>query len=150
MVLAWHLAFLRDLLVHKALVLIEGRRLRVPLLQLVAHDLSKLSPAEYASSVRFACAPRPLTDAEIARCDRALDLHRSRNPHHPEFWLAPYASAAAQPMPMPDRYRREMLADWRAVGRAKEASTADWYLARFDRRKLHPETRRWVEEQLGI
>lgn len=61
------------------------------------------------------------------------------------------AGAAPKLLPMPDRYRREMLADWRGAGRAQgNPNTARWYLSHRDGILLHPETRRWVEEQLDL
>ena len=55
-------------------------------------------------------------------------------------------------LPMPDKYRRELLADWRAAGRAYTGkdNTQAWYAERRDKIILHPSTRRWIEEQLGI
>src|SRR5690348_6686157 len=50
--------------------------------------------------------------------------------------------------PMPDVYRREMLADWRGAGRAitGQDNTLEWYRKMRDKMKLHPETRAWIEE----
>jgi len=54
-------------------------------------------------------------------------------------------------LPMPDKYRREMLADWRGAGRAitGEDNTYDWYLENRDKILLHPDTRYWVEGELA-
>ena len=59
--------------------------------------------------------------------------------------LAPVA------LEMPDRYRREMLADWRGAGRAilgKSADTKAWYEKQKRFIILHPETRKWIEAHL--
>ncbi|MEW6726891.1 MAG: DUF5662 family protein [Bacillota bacterium] len=54
-------------------------------------------------------------------------------------------------LPMPDRYRKEMLADWHGAGKAQgKPDTKAWYLANKDKMLLHPETRDWVEAQLGV
>lgn len=63
------------------------------------------------------------------------------------------ALAVANPkvLPMPDRYRREMLADWKGAGLAMgKPDTAAWYRANRHKMLLHPETRAWVEAQLGV
>lgn len=55
--------------------------------------------------------------------------------------------------PMPDRDRREMLADWRGAGRAimgDKSDTREWYLKNAKNMILHPDTRRWIEDQLGV
>lgn len=52
---------------------------------------------------------------------------------------------------MPERYRREMLADWIGAGAAQGTpDTRGWYAARGKNLPLGPETRAWVERQLGI
>jgi hypothetical protein len=53
-------------------------------------------------------------------------------------------------MRMPDRFQREMLADWRGAGRAQgKPNTLAWYRANREKMILHPLTRTWVEQQLG-
>lgn len=55
------------------------------------------------------------------------------------------------PLPMPYRCRREMLADWRGAGRALgNPDTRTWYINNRRKIKLHPDTRAWIEQQLGI
>lgn len=52
--------------------------------------------------------------------------------------------------PMPDLYRREMLADWRGAGLALGfPDTLGWYSKNRDKMVLHPETREWIEKELG-
>jgi hypothetical protein len=53
---------------------------------------------------------------------------------------------------MPDRYRREMLADWRGAGRAISGKddAVTWYIKKRDEIILHSKTREWIEHQLGI
>jgi hypothetical protein len=54
-------------------------------------------------------------------------------------------------LPMPDKYRREMLADWRGAGMAQnKPDTAAWYNSQRHNIILHPETREWVEKELKI
>lgn len=55
-------------------------------------------------------------------------------------------------LPMPDRYRKEMLADWIGAGRAYDGAkpVLEWYLEHRDDMLLHPKTKAWIEEQLGI
>jgi hypothetical protein len=51
------------------------------------------------------------------------------------------------PLPMPDRYRREMLADWTGAGRAITGryDVENWYERNRHKIRLHSETRVWLE-----
>jgi len=56
-----------------------------------------------------------------------------------------------QPLPMPDRYRREMLADWRGAGRAYgNPNTQKWYQQHRHKIIMHADTRTWIEDQLSL
>lgn len=66
-----------------------------------------------------------------------------------DYRLEDLPDAVITPDPMPDVYRREMLADWRGAGLANGFSdTAGWYAKNKDKMILHPQTRAWIEEQL--
>ncbi len=86
--------------------------------------------------------------------DAAWNHHQKANKHHWQYWCLAMDDDPDLVLPMPDRYRREMLADWRGAGRAYTGSdnTREWYLERRDkmRAKLHPETRAWIEGELGV
>ena len=57
-------------------------------------------------------------------------------------------------LPMPDKYRKEMLADWKGAGKAQGYKQKDeckkWYLSNKSKMLLHPATTKWIEEHLGI
>jgi len=131
---------------HKRWVWAEGCALGVPRWNLAVHDLSKLLPDEWLATVRHAYGRSELSPAGMAASRRALERHHRRNRHHPEAWVR-----SGEPRPMPDVYRREMLADWHAAARRSDGmSTRDWYLANRHRLPFHPETRAWVERELGL
>lgn len=157
-----HLKYLRYVLRHKWCVLVEGRRLGLGWWPLVIHDWSKFLPSEWIPYVRFfhgRGAPRRRdgtgyykpTDTGDPAFDFAWFLHQKRNPHHWQWWVLPDEGERVKVLPMPDRYRREMLADWRGAGRAQGTpDTRAWYRAHQRRMHLHPETRGWVEQMLGV
>lgn len=141
-----HLHHLREFLHHKRWVWVEGRALGVPVLHLVTHDLSKLLPDEWLAAVRYAKDQRALSPTRMNASRRALERHQRRNRHHPQAWLV-----QGEPAPMSDAFRREMLADWRAVGHRQDSmSPRAYYLANRHRLPLHPETRAWVERELRL
>lgn len=54
--------------------------------------------------------------------------------------------------PIPDPWRREMLADWRGAGRALgKPDTLAWYTKNRDTliKFIHPDTIKWIEGELG-
>src|SRR5690606_14446168 len=84
--------------------------------------------------------------------DAAWLKHQHRSPHHWQYWLLQRDDGTVDALPMPDRYRREMLADWRAAGRALSGrdDTASWYERHAEAMILHPETRAWIEAELML
>lgn len=119
---------------HKYWVFYEGIKLDVPLIQLFIHDWSKFLPDEWLAYVAF------YRGADLAQ--DSIDKHHQRNRHHPEWWVQD-----GEILPMEDRFRREMLADWRAVGRIKGNDVATWYWQHGVDCPLHAETRAWLEQQ---
>lgn len=158
-----YLKYLNYLLRHKWFVFVECARLGIPW-RGVVHDLSKFHLDEFLAYTEFFYGDKPPTQQKegyrhVAGKNTAFDfawlLHQKRNRHHWQFWLLPQDDGGVKTLEMPDRYRREMLADWIGAGRAqghgnqpKECQT--WYLKNLNNMKLHPHTRRWVEEQLGL
>ena len=80
--------------------------------------------------------------------------HQKRNRHHWQYWHLYQDEDPDKVLSMPDRYRKEMLADWRGAGRAYTGAdnTLEWYTGRREKMEqvLHPETREWIEQQLGL
>jgi hypothetical protein len=160
-----HIRYLRYVVRHKWFVYQAGRKLGLGRRQLLVHDLSKFSRAEWGPYVRwFMDPPGPNKtwhqqakdfrhDAEAQRrkaaFDRAWEHHWSNNPHHWEWW-AKRSIGGSCPSEMTDGCRREMLADWRGAGLAQgKPDTRAWYEANKGRMQLHPETRAWIESALA-
>lgn len=156
-----HARYLKYLLRHKWYVLQECWTLGIPWLGLV-HDLSKvLLRTEWLPYVRhfygdYARAKRTLdsqmVDREVeAKFDRSWLTHQHRNKHHWQYWVLRKDDNTVRLIEMPDRYRREMLADWRGAGRALgKSDTAAWYWQNRAAILLAPETRKWIEGELGV
>ena len=85
--------------------------------------------------------------------DYAWLLHIHRNKHHYQFWILKEDSGETKVLEIPERYIREMVADWIGAGRAIQGRKSDarvWYLGGKDKKVLAPNTRRRVEQLLGI
>lgn len=131
---------------HKAFVFCAGLRTRTPLRLLIIHDWSKFTPAEAPHYARNFYGDK----ADPAGFAKAWAHHLGVNPHHWEYWVDEYG----EPHLMPERYVREMVADWLGASRAYEgrwpASSVEWpWLQKnFQKINLHPETRMRVRRML--
>lgn len=157
-----HLRYLRYVLRHKWFVYKAGRELGLGRWQLLIHDWQKFAPVEWFPYVETFYGdketprradggydPNAVSDA----FDRAWNHHQKRGPHHWQYWVMPGGAdnGGVKMLEIPDRYRREMLADWRGAGLALgKPDTRGWYLANSKNMQLHPETRAWVERKLAI
>lgn len=114
------LRYIAQTLRHKFFVLQAGRRTGAPLILLLLHDLSKFTPAELPHYARQLFGDR--SDPEGFA--RAWLHHQNHNPHHWEYWIprtshisSPSPASGNAPLEMPERYVREMAADWLAAAR---------------------------------
>jgi hypothetical protein len=117
--------YFRYVVKHKWYVFQACRKLGVPWLG-VLHDLSKLWPDEFVPYARYFYGRppggSPARDAIRERMqgnfDRAWLLHIHRNKHHPQFWVLRNDTDGVVFLEMPEKYVREMVADWIGAGMA--------------------------------
>jgi hypothetical protein len=156
--------YLKYVLWHKWCVFLACIKLGIPWLGLI-HDLSKFRPDEFVPYARHFYNPdgskrekqrdktgyyKP-TDTGDAAFDFAWLLHQKRNRHHWQFWTLPEDEGGLKILPIPGHYLREMLADWKGAGRAQgKPDTAAWYKANGKKLQLHPNSRAWIEKELGV
>lgn len=150
---------------HKWFVFWEAMRLGIPFLGLI-HDLHKFLPDEFIPYARFFYNSdgsnkqvRDKTgyykpdDTGDSSFDRAWFLHQKRAWHHWQSWCFPDSNGKLKTLPIPNRYRREMLADWRGAARAQglnRDSVPKWFTANKDKMILHHDTETWLAEELGL
>lgn len=146
-----HFAYLRYVLHHKWFVFQECLKLDVPIWIAIFHDWDKFLPDEWFAYARTFYAHDGSSQYKpSAAFDRAWLFHQNRNKHHWQYWILALDSGETECLPMPDVYRREMLADWRGAGRATTGNdnTQEWYVANYDNMQLHPETRHFIDTML--
>ena len=157
-----HWRYLGYVVRHKWYVFLAACRISVPWLGII-HDWSKFLPDEWVPYTEHFYGRHKRqwrdntgyykpTDTGDPAFDFAWVLHQKRNKHHWQWWLLPEDDGGTKVLPMPDKYRREMVADWRGAGLAQGHGddVQPWYLKNRHKMQLHPDTRAWVEAELGI
>lgn len=160
-----HWKYLCYVVRHKWFVFCYGLSLRVPLWQLIIHDWSKFLPSEWFPYVdyfyggpwvaanhgdqRLYIGERYTQPWVDRRFNEAWNRHQKRQPHHWQFWLLTMDSGETVPLEMPERYVREMVADWMGAGRAingysSRGTVSHWYSMNQDNMQLHSSTRERV------
>lgn len=141
---------------HKWYVFRGGLRTKAPIYLLLIHDWSKFSPSElpYYGKQFFGRADDPMG---FVKC---WTHHQNHNPHHWEYWIPRTGHTRCtppiegnQPLPMPEKYVREMLADWLGAGRAYENKWPDvwnwsWLIKNRPNMLLHQETEKLIDKIL--
>ena len=139
------LDYLKLALKHKYYVFRAGRKLGLGIWQLLTHDLSKLSLAEYTHYQRWFFENKDDPEGFAY----AWLHHQNSNKHHWDYWIPRTSHRIGvqggydpQPMPMPEKYVREMVADWMGAGMAYtgKEDVQPWLNKNYDKMKLHPET----------
>jgi len=164
-----HLKYLKYVIIHKWFVLVAGLKIGAPLFRLIIHDWSKFLPSEWIPYAHYFYGEFwPKED--LARCqmvcgtypykydknywefkfDVAWNHHQKRNKHHWQYWLLQEDNGKLNPLQIPDKYIKEMVADWMGAGRAitGEWEVKEWYGKNKDKMIMHGNSRAKVEKIL--
>jgi DNA-binding transcriptional MocR family regulator len=148
-----NIAYLRYLIRHKYFVFLAGRKAGVSLVRLLIHDWSKFTFREWIAYREYFYGTR--TEAVTEAFNRAWLHHIHWNKHHFQHWVLiedPSSDEQIKALKMPEKYVREMVADWYGAGRAifGKWGAAEWYQERKDKIIIHPDTRVLVECLIGM
>jgi len=118
--------------------------------------MSKFLPSEFIAYANHYyhtnINSRPITDLidfEKPTYYLAWLIHQKRNPHHWQWWILHGEDDSPRVIPMPEKYIKEMVADWRGAGRVQgQPDTLAWYQANKNNIILHKSTRNKVEQLL--
>jgi len=143
-----YLKYLNSLLLHKWYVFLAGLKTGVPVWRLIVHDWQKFAPQEFPYYARHffgvddeyknketldafqkygVVEAAPFGHFEDERFALAWLHHENTAPHHWGFWIA-RSGKYRKPLPMPETYVREMVADWMGASRAY---TGDWNMSEW-------------------
>ena len=156
-----HFKYLAYVLCHKYYVMKACFHAKLYWRGLV-HDLSKLLPSEWFPYVNHFHGPWA---EEYMSDDDSIDppfdfawlQHQKRNDHHWQYWILREDDGKTKVFPMPPDARMEMACDWLGANLAQGGtglygprSVQTWYSEKKGCMLLHKDTRKWVEEFLGL
>jgi hypothetical protein len=137
---------------HKWYVFVECAK-RGILWRGLIHDWSKILPSEFVPYYKHFYGGAGQENR--AAFDLAWLLHVSRNKHHWQFWILPCdedgtgAPTGMKVHEMPEKYRKEMLADWIGAGKAQGSTGVEFWWGRNKRKVvLGQATRDWLEREI--
>lgn len=124
----------------------------------LTHDLSKYSFDEFIPGATYftgTCSPHE-ADRKDHGYSRAWMHHKGRNKHHFEYWTdIDETTFTYEPVPMPNRYLKEMLCD--RIGACKiylkdkynDGSAYAYLVSHYpDKHKMHPKSVKTLESWL--
>ena len=138
---------------HRTLVMIGCFRVGL-IWQGLTHDLSKYSPTEFFTGVKYFQGNRSPNAAERDEkgYSEAWMHHKGRNRHHYEYWtdMSP-VTRNYDPIPMPRKYLVEMVMDRRAACKVYEGEkyTDGSALAYFEKSRERVLMNEQTRQELG-
>lgn len=141
---------------HKYFVFRAGLKTKAPIWRLIIHDWSKFSLSEWKPYVEAFYGPKLLSSNMLAlrkdRFDKAWLHHQHKNPHHWQHYVLRKDDGAIKCIKIPEKFVREMVADWCGAGRAitGEWEVRDWYETNRHKILLHPATQIQVVALINI
>lgn len=141
-----HWQYFKYVMRHKYYVFIGCLKLGASFWQALIHDWSKLTPSEWKAYANYFYGVK-----DQQAFDYAWNHHQKINKHHWQYWLLLQDSGQFYALPMPEKYIREMVADWYGAGNAlNKPDIIGWYETTKSYRLLHPDTQRRAEELLQL
>jgi hypothetical protein len=170
-----HWQYSKYVLRHRWYCFIECCKLKIPFRGLV-HDLSKYRPCEWLPYAEHFYGGPHKTREEIGidysgwkkhdyygayliamekskesikeNFDKAWLFHQRINKHHWQWWILKYDDGELIKIEMPRVYAKEMVADWRAAGKAINGKDEiiEWYGKNREKIQIHENTRAYIEQ----
>jgi len=131
---------------HKGWVFIEAMKMGL-WIHAFTHDLSKFRPSEFFPyAIKFHGGDNTYKYFDVEHAfHKAWFFHYRRNKHHWNYWV----KSEDPPMGMPDRFIKQMIADWRAMARQHGDTAPEYYRGHCGSMKIAWDTRARIESILG-
>ncbi|MBR4893551.1 MAG: catalase [Clostridia bacterium] len=141
---------------HRHLVFIHTIKAGIPF-RGILHDLSKYSPSEFFTGVKYYMGTRSPNDKERKTYgySKAWMHHKGRNKHHFEYWTDYLpGTKLLTPVKMPVKYVKEMICDRIAASKIyngknyNDSMPLEYFYKGVGQRQMHPETSDLLEKVL--
>ncbi len=156
------LKYIKYLIIHKYYVMVECFK-RGLYLQGITHDISKILPDEFFPYLDKFYNFKQFPDKSIIygiktkeTVNNAFNFawlkHIHRNPHHWQFWILQNDNGSKNCIEIPEKYIKEMIADWIGAGIAitGKNDVINWYEKNKDIIKLNADSKILLEYHLGL
>jgi len=139
--------YFRYIIEHKKNVAIECFKMGL-YWHAITHDLSKFLPSEFFPyAIKFFSGDYAYKYFEVeSNFNIAWLYHQRRNKHHWDYWV----NSDGKSIQMPEKYIKQMVVDWNAMGRKFGDTGKSFYQKNQYRMKLHHETRNTLDKLLSI
>jgi len=136
--------YLKYIIEHKKNVGIECLKMGM-FFHAITHDLSKFRPSEFIPYAKFFYAKSRTTNYKKSDEDdlnflEGWNHHQKRNKHHWNYWVSVTRKDEIIALPMPMKYVRQMIADWRGMSRKFGGTWEKYYRENQKDFILHQET----------
>ena len=155
-----YIRYLWYLIRHKWFVFLECHKNGLTWLGII-HDCSKLLPSEFfpyaehfhgkkahgIKTGRDSTGYYKPTDTGDPAFDFAWMLHLKRNKHHWQWWILPEDYGGVKVLQISDKYRNEMICDWKGASKAQGhgGDIIDWWAANREKMVFHPHSREAID-----
>ncbi len=111
----------------------------------ITHDLSKFRPSEFFPYARFFTRKNrtknyKTSDETDMNFQSGWCLHQKRNRHHWNYWVSVTRKNEIAAIPMPMKYVRQMICDWKGMARKFGGTWWEYYWKNRDDMILHAKT----------
>lgn len=122
-------------------------------LHAITHDLSKFLPSEFIPYAKFFFSKNRAkgykqSDENDPNFQAGWNRHQKRNKHHWNYWVSVTRKDEIIPIPMPEKYVKQMICDWRGMSRKFGGTTIDYFISNREKMILHEETIKIIDSHL--
>jgi len=119
----------------------------------ITHDMSKFRPSEFIPYAKFFFSKNRTKvynkdDENDENFLKGWLLHQKRNKHHWNFWVCLTRKDEIIPVPMPKKYVKQMICDWKGMSRKFGGYWVDYYNDNKHAFILHQDTIDLIEQEI--